>query len=965
MKRRVMRKSLLTSAILLMMMVTVLVGASFAWFNVTVVNEGNIIQSGELKVEFLAADDVDFLINPQDLAVDTDPMFVFDEYAQPGDSVVKYLKITNDGNINLDYEVAFSATDTGLGEVIQVDVEGINPVVQEETFIGNAITSATFGGTNLAATDYEVYKITVSYDSTATGSYAGKTFELNVLLMAWQAKYADSKPVLVTTLAELQTAALNAVKGQQIVINANITDTDAVVAFDELVSINLGGSTVTLKEFSVTSTDVGVMNFNNGTLNLDVYTINTPNAELVHGADFVVDAITSNITTSGNSYILNGELSTQSLTLSGATKFKPQDLSRLVVTDTITASTGSIIATGKVELVINNTANEAIIDTTNLDVTTPVIQATTVSPGTGTLASAIENATSGDTILLANGIFNEAAISIAKDITIIGSSKTKTIIKPTANTGNSGDARGWFLVNTGSNLHLSHLTMDGFGYQIYQAIRSNGGGSLKDTVIKNVKYGANYGWGIAVMGQSMVIQNNEFIDIERIGIHVYGNSASGTSIVNNQFVGYGDADNVQYGIEVNGFAENVTISDNSFTLFGTSFTEWASAAVLIDDAYGSGIASATITNNLFNENEIGIALGYDDDVVLADISNNTFSNNKRHIDDHSGTEFNLQEMMIENTFVGDVVEYNFAIRSTQFVNASNINQKLGYATLTEALDAAVDGDTIVLAEGSFVFDSSISWTKSLTLIGAPEFKTIFEAGSLAAGSPFIQLTSNANLTVKNIYFKGLDAITTTGIRAGSTVLVDSLIVENSKFENIKYPIYLSERISGATMADNLINNLVIKDSIFVAVPSIGYSAYLGRGVVNEAVISGNLSIGGREGFEFYDLRTDLEIDGMSKATGSILIENNTFNNVFASIVLLTGGEVTIHNNHVISTLTSGTKIQFARINDYATEQEHVTITDTTVNGTYIILQNETLYPWASYGAPYDTIPQESIYYQMP
>ncbi|MEI9947309.1 MAG: DUF1565 domain-containing protein [Chitinophagaceae bacterium] len=106
------------------------------------------------------------------------------------------------------------------------------------------------------------------------------------------------------------------------------------------------------------------------------------------------------------------------------------------------------------------------------------------NPGTqaapfATIQKAIAVAGASNTIYVDAGTYTEIGqLLINKNLTIIGATKTTTIIKPAQNTGSTDDDRGWFLVNTGKTFNLSKVTLDGTGHLIRQGIRHKGNGVI-------------------------------------------------------------------------------------------------------------------------------------------------------------------------------------------------------------------------------------------------------------------------------------------------------------------------------------------------------------------------------------------------------------------------------------------------------------------------------------------------------
>ncbi|MCQ2341920.1 MAG: metallophosphoesterase [Paludibacteraceae bacterium] len=100
--------------------------------------------------------------------------------------------------------------------------------------------------------------------------------------------------------------------------------------------------------------------------------------------------------------------------------------------------------------------------------TLSVFAATTnVSPGSGTLKTAIGNASTGDVLVLADGTYNEGQIDVKKSMTIKAATGASPIIKMTA---------GYCLRvrNDGTELTLNGITIDGNGQSNARSIRNYG-----------------------------------------------------------------------------------------------------------------------------------------------------------------------------------------------------------------------------------------------------------------------------------------------------------------------------------------------------------------------------------------------------------------------------------------------------------------------------------------------------------
>jgi parallel beta-helix repeat protein len=347
------------------------------------------------------------------------------------------------------------------------------------------------------------------------------------------------------------------------------------------------------------------------------------------------------------------------------------------------------------------------------------------------IQDAIEAAESGDTIEVAAGTYvEEGQIVIDKDLTIIGEDKETTIIKPAQDTGSSGDARGWFLVQDGKEFNLSNVTLDGEGKNVHQAIRSFGSGTIDNNIIKNIRYSQYVGLGVVVMGSyNMTFSNNTFTNIERIGMMAYGSGVTNAVITGNTYTGKGEGDWLDYGIEIGGGAK-ATITGNNISTCGPSTTAWESAGILATDLYGPG-TEATITGNTLMNNAMGVAIGYDDtDLTVATISGNTLENNRYQVDCEANVVVDLEAVLADNTFDRAVV-----------VRGSAIKVPTIFSSIQDAVDAAAPGDTIEVAAGTY--NETVTVNKSLHLVGAGCGETMWRGDTITDRSLLVVRDSSA------------------------------------------------------------------------------------------------------------------------------------------------------------------------------------------------------------------------------
>jgi hypothetical protein len=242
------------------------------------------------------------------------------------------------------------------------------------------------------------------------------------------------------------------------------------------------------------------------------------------------------------------------------------------------------------------------------------------TPGTGlsdeTVANAVAAAVSGDTIYVQSGTYTDTAqIVIDKNLNIIGEGKTSTIFTKNFDTGASGDPRGWWLVNPGVALNLSHVGFDGTGQLTWQAIRHKGSGTIDNVGFTEIKFnpsGPDYA-GTAIVplaGSSVTVSNSMFSQIGRVGVLFFGAGATGT-FQGNTYTGKGVGDWLDYGVEVGaGAVVNIIGNSISGNLGVASVDGSTSAGVLVTTFFGPGSEAHFSGANVISGNTTGVHVGF-------------------------------------------------------------------------------------------------------------------------------------------------------------------------------------------------------------------------------------------------------------------------------------------------------------------------------------------------------------------
>ena len=363
------KRSLLMSALAMLLCVSLLIGSTFAWFTDSVTSAGNIIKSGTLDVEMYwadgteavpAADSADWK-NAADGAI-----FNYDQW-EPGYTEVRHIKIANVGTLALKYQLNILPN----GEVSKladaIDVYYLDPAAQlsdrasiDAQYRLGTLTEVLAGMSTTASGELlpkegDTITIALKMQEGATNEYQGLSIgsDFSVQLLATQLtsefdSFDNQYDVDADYVAEVKTAdelatALRAGGLVKLANDISVTETLTVPA-GVTVNLDLNGKTITgTKGRDADGNRVHVI-------------VNNGNAVIKNGA------ITS-AGVNGGSAIYNADgatLTVENVTLNGAPQegstwpsYTVNNYGTLTVSDSSIYGVQGIIAT-------NNTANTTV-----------------------------------------------------------------------------------------------------------------------------------------------------------------------------------------------------------------------------------------------------------------------------------------------------------------------------------------------------------------------------------------------------------------------------------------------------------------------------------------------------------------------------------------------------------------------------------------------------------------------------
>ena len=296
-----MKKTVLGSILALAVSVALLAGATFAWFTDSIVNSGNTITAGELKINAYAYDydanatgaeyridgvnggnPLKFSATGRDLRTQK---VIQEEKWEPGKSSAKLLQVANGGSlaakVKLEFTTSGDLTDALWFDFIQVEGGKIAGTFTKRPMNTLAELAEDIELTIKAYANVQFILVYGMYED-AGNDYQGKSFEVDVAIKATQAAVEEDgfgnpdydaeaeydRTVQYATAENFAAVLQNAEAGAEICLTENVNNLNITLT-DPQITIDLGGNTVTGRIALEQNIAEGTVVLKNGTLKSD------------------------------------------------------------------------------------------------------------------------------------------------------------------------------------------------------------------------------------------------------------------------------------------------------------------------------------------------------------------------------------------------------------------------------------------------------------------------------------------------------------------------------------------------------------------------------------------------------------------------------------------------------------------------------------------------------------------------